>query len=144
MLLLVMNVWFLRAFNSSMGQYIGNGGALSTGQGSIFLWLFCALAFLKTAQKFDSYLAAMGLNVAQTGSGMGMELLLAARIISGVGSGARSAGSVFRQQSRYGTRRWLQVDLHPDSPVSSRATAMSVMQLLMVVSGWAAGGTVGS
>lgn len=96
LLLLVMNVWFLRGFNSSMGQYIGNGGALSTGQGSIFLWLFCALAFLKTAQKFDSYLAAMGLNVAQTGSSMGMELLMAARVISGVGGGARSAGSVFK------------------------------------------------
>lgn len=96
LLLLVMNVWFLRGFNSSMGQFIGNGGALSTGQGSIFLWLFCALAFLKTAQKFDSYLAAMGLNVAQTGSSMGMELLMAARVISGIGSGARSAGSVFK------------------------------------------------
>ena len=96
LLLLVMNVWFLRGFNSSMGQFIGNGGALSTGQGSIFLWLFCALAFLKTAQKFDSYLAAMGLNVAQTGSSMGMEILMAARVISGVGSGARSAGSVFK------------------------------------------------
>ena len=95
LLLLVMNVWFLRGFNSSMGQYIGNGGALSNGNGSIFLWLFCALAFLKTAQKFDSYLAAMGLNVAQTGSSMGMELMMAARVISGVGSGARSAGSVF-------------------------------------------------
>ena len=76
LLLLVMNVWFIRGFNSSAGQYIGNGGALSTGQGSIFLWLFCALAFLKTAQKFDSYMAAMGLNVAQTGSSMGMELLI--------------------------------------------------------------------
>lgn len=96
LLLLVLNVWFLRGFNSSVGQYIGNGGALSSGQGSIFLWLFCALAFLKTAQKFDSYLAAMGLNVAQTGSSMGMELLMAARVISGVGHGARSAGSVFR------------------------------------------------
>ncbi len=85
----------LRAFNSSMGQYIGNGGALSTGQGSIFLWLFCALAFLKTAQKFDSYLASMGLNVAQTGSSMGMELLMAARVLSGVGGGVKSAGSVF-------------------------------------------------
>ena len=95
LLLLVMNVWFLRGFNSSVGQYMGNGGALSTGQGSIFLWMFCALAFLKTAQKFDSYLAAMGLNVAQTGSSMGMELLMAARVISGVGGGARSAGSVF-------------------------------------------------
>ena len=96
LLLLVLNVWFLRGFNSSVGQYIGNGGALSSGQGTIFLWLFCALAFLKTAQKFDSYLAAMGLNVAQTGSSMGMELLMAARVLSGVGSGARSAGSVFR------------------------------------------------
>ncbi len=82
----------LRGFNSSMGQYIGNGGALSTGQGSIFLWLFCALAFLKTAQKFDSYLAAMGPNVAQTGSSMGMELLMAARVISGVGGGVKNAG----------------------------------------------------
>ena len=45
LLLLVMNVWFIRGFNSSVGQYIGNGGALSTGQGSIFLWLFCTLAF---------------------------------------------------------------------------------------------------
>lgn len=97
LLLLVMNVWFIRGFNSSVGQYIGNGGALSTGQGSIFLWLFCALAFLKTAQKFDSYMAAMGLNVAQTGSSMGMELLMAARVISGVGHSAKSAGSVFRQ-----------------------------------------------
>lgn len=97
LLLLVLNVWFLRAFNSTVGQFIGNGGALSTGQGSIFLWMFVALAFLKTAQKFDNYLAAMGLNVAQTGSSMGMELLMAARVISGVASGgARTAGSVFR------------------------------------------------
>ena len=99
LLLLVMNVWFLRAFNSSVGQYIGNGGALSTGQGSIFLWMFCALAFLKTAQKFDSYLASIGLSVAQTGSSMGMELLMAARVVSGIGSGTRSAGNVFKGSS---------------------------------------------
>lgn len=95
LMLLVMNVWFLRGFASSMGHFIGNGGALTTGKGSIFLWMFCALAYLKCAQRFDSYLASMGLNVAQTGSSMGMELLMAARVISGVGSGARSAGSVF-------------------------------------------------
>lgn len=95
LLLLVMNVWFLRGFSTSVGQYVGNGGVLSNGNGSIFLWLFCAIAFLKTAQKFDSYLAAMGLNVAQTGSGMGLELMMAARAVSGLGSGARSAGSVF-------------------------------------------------
>ncbi len=96
LLLLVLNVWFLRAFNSSMGQFMGNGGALSSGHGSIFLWLFCALAFLKTAQKFDSYLASIGLSVAQTGSSMGMEMLMAARVLTGIGGGAKSAGSMFR------------------------------------------------
>ena len=96
LLLLVMNVWFLRAFNSSIGQYIASGGALSSGHGNVFLWLFCAIAFLKTAQRFDSYLAAIGLNVAQTGSGMGMELLMAARVVTGMGSGFRSAASTFR------------------------------------------------
>ena len=96
LLLLVLNVWFLRAFDSSVGQFIGNGGALASGGGSVFLWLFCALAFLKTAQKFDSYLAAMGLNVAQTGSSMAMEMVMAARVLSGLGGGGKSAGSVFR------------------------------------------------
>ena len=95
LLLLVMNVWFLRAFNSSVGQYATSGGALTNGQGSIFLWMFCAIAFLKVAQRFDSYLASIGLNVAQTGSGLGMELLVATRLIAGVGHGFRSAGSVF-------------------------------------------------
>ena len=96
LLMLVMNVWFLRGFNSSMGQFIASGGVLSNGHGSIFLWLFCALAFLKTAQKFDSYLSSIGVNVAQTGGNMGMELLMAARTVSGIGGSSRSAGSVFR------------------------------------------------
>lgn len=95
LLLLVMNVWFLRAFASSVGQYVGNGGALSNGHGSVFLWLFCALAFLKTAQKFDSYLASIGLNVAQTGTGLGFELLMAARVVTGAASGFSRAGQAF-------------------------------------------------
>ena len=97
LLLLVLNVWFLRAFNSSVGHYVTNAGALTSGAGNVFLWMFCALAFLKTAQKFDSYLASMGLSVAQTGSSMGMELLMAARVIGGFGGGGmKSAGSMFR------------------------------------------------
>ena len=95
LLLLVMNVWFLRAFNSSVGQYVANGGVLSNGNGSVFLWLFCAIAFLKTAQRFDSYLSSIGLNVAQTGSGLGMELLMATRIVTGVGGGFMRAGHAF-------------------------------------------------
>ncbi len=96
LILLVMNVWFLRGFNSSMGQFMGNSGALTSGHGSIFLWLFCALAFLKTAQRFDSYLSSIGLNVAQSGSSLGMEFIIAARAIAGIGGGMRHAGSVFR------------------------------------------------
>lgn len=95
LLLLTMNVWFLRGFSTSVGQFIGNGGALSNGNGSIFLWLFCALAFLKTAQRFDSYLASLGLNVAQTGSSMGMEMLMAARVLSGAASCSKTAGKTF-------------------------------------------------
>ena len=82
LLLLVLNVWFLRAFNSSVGHFVANGGALTSGQGNIFLWIFCALALLKIAQRADSYLAAMGLSVAQTGSSMGMEMLMAARCMT--------------------------------------------------------------
>ncbi len=121
LLLLVLNVWFLRAFNSSVGQYIGNGGALSTGQGSIFLWFFCALAFLKTAQKFDSYLAAMGLNVAQTGSSMAMEMLMATRVLTGAAGSAKSAGSVFKGGASADSLQDLRANL--------RETVMYVMLL---------------
>ena len=104
LLLLVLNVWFLRAFNSSVGQYIANRGALTTGQGNIFLWFFCALALLKIAQKCDSYLAAMGLSVAQTGSSMGMEMLMAARTLTGFAKGGGgSAASVFGGAAKAGT-----------------------------------------
>lgn len=97
LVMLVMNVWFLRGFDSSVGQFVGNGGALNGGKGNMFLWLFCALAFLKVAQRFDSYLGTLGMNVAQTGSAMGMEMLMAARVIGGMGGGGmKSAGSIFK------------------------------------------------
>ena len=103
LLLLVLNVWFLRAFNSSVGKFIANGGALTNGQGNIFLWLFCALALLKIAQKCDSYLAALGLSVAQTGSSMGREMLMAARVLTGFSrGGGGNAASVFGGGARGG------------------------------------------
>ena len=103
LLLLVMNVWFLRAFNSSVGIFVAGGGALTGGSGNVFLWMFCALAFLKTAQKFDTYLSSLGLSVAQTGSGMGMEMLMVARSAMGLTRGAaHSAGSMFRGGSNAG------------------------------------------
>lgn len=104
LLLLVLNVWFLRAFHSSVGQFIANGGALTNGQGNIFLWFFCALALLKIAQRCDSYLAALGLSVAQTGSSMGVEMLMAARALTGFAKGGGgSAASVFGSGAKSGT-----------------------------------------
>ena len=104
LLMLVMNVWFLRGFNTSVAQFIVNGGALSTGRGNIFLWMFSALAFLKTAQKFDSILASLGLNIAHTGSNMGMELLMASRMLGGFGGKmGRTAGSAFGGAGSAGT-----------------------------------------
>lgn len=96
LLLLVMNVWFLRAFNSSVGQYMINGGALSNGAGNVFLWLFCAIAFLKVAQRFDSHLASIGLNVAQTGMGLGMEILMAAKSVANFGKAFSGGGGGFK------------------------------------------------
>ncbi len=96
LLLLVMNVWFLRAFNSSVGQFMVNGGGLSNGKGNLFLWLFCAIAFLKIAQKFDSHLSAIGLNVAQTGTGLGMEILMAAKSVVSLGKCVTGSGRVFK------------------------------------------------
>lgn len=96
LLLLVMNVWFLRGFSSAAGSYVANGGTLSNGHGSDFLWFFCVLAFLKTAQRFDSYLASLGLSTAQTGSNLGMEVMLVARAVAGLGGRAIGrAGSIF-------------------------------------------------
>ena len=103
LVLLVMNVWFLRAFDSSVGHFIANGGALTSGKGSIFLWLFCAMALLKIAQKCDSYLASMGLSVAQTGSSMGMEMMMAARVLTGFSKGGGNAGTVFNGAGKSGT-----------------------------------------
>ena len=74
---------------------MGGGGAFPPARAAYSSGCLWPLAFLKTAQKFDAYLAAMGLNVAQTGSSMGMELLMAARVISGVASGGA------RQQAAY-------------------------------------------
>ena len=149
LLLLVLNVWFLRAFDSSVGQFIGNGGALASGGGSVFLWLFCALAFLKTAQKFDSYLAAMGLNVAQTGSSMAMEMVMAARVLSGLGGEAKSAGSVFRSGGTAASFRpppaqgQLPAPSRRGLPASSKATPTSGTRWWRAVPALGLGGSVG-
>ena len=144
LILLIMNVWFLRAFGSSVGQFIGNGGALTNGQGSIFLWLFCALAFLKCAQRFDSYLSSIGLNVAQTGSSMAMEMMMAARVLSGVGGG-KAAGSVFRGSAAAGSAHTTSTATGFASGFANRFKGNSYVRDAVVSGGtrMGAGGSIG-
>ena len=50
-----------------------------TAAGSIFIWFFCAIAFLKISQKIDSFMSSLGINVGHTGGSMMAELMIAAR-----------------------------------------------------------------
>ena len=69
----------------------------------IGLLALAGMALLKIAQKCDSYLAALGLSVAQTGSSMGMEMLMAARVLTGFSrGGGGNAASVFGGGARGG------------------------------------------
>jgi len=59
--------------------------------GNLFIWLLCAVAFLKISQKIDSFLAGLGVNVGRTGGSMLAELMIAGRAI---GAAAGTAGGV--------------------------------------------------
>lgn len=62
--LMIMNIWFIRMFFILMS----NGGADRTLDQIIFF--FFVIAFLRVAQRLDSYMASLGLSVAQTGGGL--------------------------------------------------------------------------
>ena len=87
--LLCMNVWFIRSFNYALGYYIISGGSVSGKSIAVptVLWLFCALAFLKIAQKMDDDFHPLGLSVAQTGGLVGQELMHTALMLSFAGLG---------------------------------------------------------
>ncbi len=91
--LMLMNIWFLKAVDASMA-YLVTGGASEAGGNALF-WEFCVIGILKTAQRLDTYLAALGLNTAQTGGGLGAEILLAGRCaMRNVATATRTLGSM--------------------------------------------------
>jgi len=69
--------------------------------GNLFIWLLCAVAFLKISQKIDSILSSLGVNAGNTGSSMIAELMLATRSIAMGGkiAGAGSSGSLGGRRS---------------------------------------------
>ena len=56
--------------------------------GNVLIWFLCAVAFLKVSQKIDSFMSALGVNVGHTGGSLLSEVMIAARTISTVASGA--------------------------------------------------------
>nr|WP_243416976.1 hypothetical protein [Pseudoflavonifractor phocaeensis] len=60
--------------------------------GNVLIWFLCAIGFLKAAQKIDSFMASLGVNVGHTGGSMLAEALIAAR---GVGTVAGAMGHSF-------------------------------------------------
>lgn len=100
LLLLSINVIFIRAFNSSIGVLYNTGGIIHLpdvygtdifydGAGGVFMWFFCALALLRIGQKADSIMNSMGLNAAITGGSMMGEFMAAGLAIT---QGVRMAG----------------------------------------------------
>jgi len=106
MLSLIGNNTIVLASNSSIGQLDNQGETESTAgitwdqisemsqnspnslspiQGLV-LWMFAILAFLKLAQKMDSLLQSLGLNVTQTGGRAVGDLIMAGMAIKHVGS----------------------------------------------------------
>lgn len=100
LLLLSINVIFIRAFNSSVGVFYETGGVIHLpnvygtdifydGAGGVFMWFFCALALLRIGQKADSIMNSMGLSTAITGGSMMGEVMAAGLAFS---QGIRMAG----------------------------------------------------
>jgi len=104
LMILVLNVWFVAAFRMAM-RTSGPTTAVTIHGQSVhggLLWSFIAIAFLKTAQRIDSYIATLGLTTAQLGTGVAGTLSAAALSTAGMfrmgrrgssGSGAGVFGS---------------------------------------------------
>ena len=94
-LVIVLNIWFLRIFQMGTGYLYGiynSNLALVDGSGEtipFILIIFVLVAWLKLAQRLDSYLSTLGLNAAHTGGGLFFEMAAAARMLwSGAKKGA--------------------------------------------------------
>lgn len=108
LIMMLMNVWFLRGFNFALAGFLthfGSAAPSSTSEAQsmaapMLFWLFAVLAFLRTSQAIDRHLSALGLSVAQTGVGLGQELMhtamslaMGARMMTmSMGRGASSTG----------------------------------------------------
>ena len=92
LLVLVLAISFMMptfAISESDVQAQVDSVGRETVTGNVLIWFLCAVGFLKAAQKIDSFMASLGVNVGHTGGSMIAEALIAAR---GVGSVAGAMG----------------------------------------------------
>lgn len=59
--------------------------------GNLFIWVLCAVSFLKISQKIDSFMSSLGINVGHTGGSMLAEAMIAARGLQ-IGKGIAGRG----------------------------------------------------
>ena len=94
LVLLLLNVWFLRVFvhgiTRAMSNWMGGGT-------DWFITLFMALSWLRICMHMDNHLSSLGLNIAQTGAGLGAEVFASIHMASQTGRMiVGGAGSVFK------------------------------------------------
>lgn len=142
-LLIALNVWFIKGFNSAFGSLLSTSGVIDGGGGgsawTSTIWTgfilnsFCIVAFLKVAQKFDSYLAQLGLSTAQTGGFLAAEIAGAAALAGhavskGVQLG-KSAGAFFGKNNSSSSSVNVSASKNPNAAMrhqENRAAAQSV------------------
>lgn len=94
LLLLLLNVWFLRVFVHGLSNAMSNwqGGGTDW-----FITLFMAISWLRICMHLDGHLSSLGLNVAQTGAGLGAEVFASIHMAAHTGRAiVGGAGSVFK------------------------------------------------
>ncbi len=94
MLLLILNVWSIKMFNSMVATFVATGGTTVAG-GNIFLWVIFAVAFLKASQQIDTLLSMVGFNTPKVNSSLMEEALVGGRAMAGLSKmGIKNADAV--------------------------------------------------
>ena len=114
--------------------------------GNVFIWVLCAVGFLKISQKIDSFMSSLGINVGNTGGSMMAEMIIAARGLSmakgipgggffpgGTSRGVNAQGASFMTGGLVGAvgRQFTQKAMgamtgHSNNPISRKAFEASL------------------
>lgn len=86
-IMLLLNIWSVRIFIVMAGNSMANDD-------SFLVWLFFLLAFSKVAQRMDTYLQRLGLEVGSTGGSLLGELVAVRAVVGGLTKGGSSTNAM--------------------------------------------------